>query len=88
MSHQQLLWQDAAQTGQLGNGGAGKVENILFNGANSQLILRDQASGAQMNIVMPQTGEFRDLTQGDVVAYGWEPQQTRVYSSARGQHGL
>ncbi len=82
------LSRDVSQTGQLGNGGAGRVENILFNGANSQLILRDQASGAEMNIAMPQTGEFRDLTQGDVIAYGWEPQQTRVYSSARGRHGL
>ncbi|HDZ83498.1 MAG TPA: ABC transporter ATP-binding protein [Roseobacter sp.] len=82
------LSRDAAQTGQLGNGGAGKVENILFNGANSQLILRDQTSDAQMNIAMPQTGEFRDLARGDVVTYGWEPQQTRVYRSAGGQHGL
>lgn len=63
----------------MGNTGQGKVENILFNGANSQLILRDQTTGAEMNVALPQTGEFRDLSRGDVIAFGWEPQQTRCY---------
>ncbi len=63
-----------------GNAGQGRVENILFNGANSQLILRDQTTGAQMNVALPQTGEFRDLSVGDTVHFGWEPAQTRVYA--------
>jgi spermidine/putrescine transport system ATP-binding protein len=65
-----------------GNAGQGMVENILFNGANSQVILRDQATGAKMNVSIPQTGEFRDLSQGDAVHFGWEPEQTRVYRKA------
>ncbi len=82
------LSRNPADVAQMGNTGAGKVENILFNGANSQLILRDQNSGAEMSIAMPQTGEFRDLTQGTIISYGWEPQQTRVYRSAGEQNGL
>lgn len=63
----------------MGNVGQGKVENILFNGANSQLILRDQVTGAEMNVALPQTGEFRDLSRGDIISFGWEPGQTRCY---------
>ncbi|MCR8827915.1 ABC transporter ATP-binding protein [Pseudosulfitobacter koreensis] len=81
------LSRSAADLAQLGNTSEGKVENILFNGANSQLILRDLTTGAEMSMALPQTGEFRDLAQGDVIAFGWEPQQTRVYR-AGGAHGL
>lgn len=62
------------------NAGQGRVETILFNGANSQLILRDEATGAQISVALPQTGEFRDLSVGDRVHFGWEPAQTRVYA--------
>ncbi len=81
------LSRTAADLAQLGNTSEGKVETILFNGANSQLILRDLTTGAQMSMALPQTGEFRDLAQGDVIAFGWEPQQTRVYR-AGGNNGL
>lgn len=70
-----------------GNVGQGVVENVLFNGANSQLILRDQQAGGEMNVTLPQTGEFRDLARGDVVNFGWEHQQTRVYPATGGQNG-
>ncbi len=62
-----------------GNTGQGRVKNILFNGANSQLVLRDVQSAADINVALPQTGEFRDLSVGDAVHFGWEPQSTRVY---------
>jgi spermidine/putrescine transport system ATP-binding protein len=68
----------------LGNLGQGRVENVLFNGANSQLILRDDAGGAQMRVALPQTGEFRDLSHGDAIHFGWEPRQTRVYPAPGG----
>ena len=55
------------------------VDSVLFNGANSQLILRDQMTGAEMNVALPQTGEFRDLKRGDVISFGWASQQTRCY---------
>ncbi|KIN62180.1 Spermidine/putrescine import ATP-binding protein PotA [Sulfitobacter noctilucicola] len=62
------------------NGGEGLVQSVLFNGANSQVLLRDGQSGSEISVALPQTGEFRDLTQGDTVHYQWEPEQTRVYS--------
>lgn len=65
------------------NNSSGIVENILFNGANSQLLLRDNSNGAEINISMPQTGEFRDLARGDTVHFDWEAQQTRCYRVER-----
>lgn len=63
-----------------GNGGQGAVQSVLFNGANSQVILVDKQTGAELNVALPQTGEFRDLGQGDTVYFSWEPEQTRVYA--------
>ncbi|EPX77576.1 ABC transporter ATP-binding protein [Litoreibacter arenae] len=73
------LSRNQADVAAMGNTGQGKVANILFNGANSQLILRDQTTGAELNVALPQTGEFRDLARDDVIHFGWEQQQTRVY---------
>ncbi|APE45740.1 spermidine/putrescine ABC transporter ATP-binding protein (plasmid) [Sulfitobacter alexandrii] len=63
-----------------GNTGAGTVQSVLFNGANSHVLLRDAQSGAEITVALPQTGEFRDLNQGDTLHYRWAPDQTRVYA--------
>ncbi|OAN70942.1 spermidine/putrescine ABC transporter ATP-binding protein [Sulfitobacter sp. EhC04] len=63
-----------------GNAGEGTVQSVLFNGANSQVLLRDGQSGAEISVALPQTGEFRDLQQGDAVHFCWSPDQTRVYA--------
>ena len=76
-----------AEVSGLGNSGQGTVENVLFNGANSQLILRDQRTGEEMSVALPQTGEFRDLSRGDLIHFGWEDQQTRVYAATGGRNG-
>lgn len=82
------LSRNQADVARMDNIGEGKVENILFNGANSQLILRDQSTGSELNVALPQTGEFRDLSRGDVIAFGWESQQTRVYRTMGGPDGI
>ncbi|MFD2739474.1 ABC transporter ATP-binding protein [Sulfitobacter aestuarii] len=70
------------------NSGEGIVETILFNGANSQVILRDRANGAEMNVSLPQTGEFRDLQRGDTIHFTWQAEQTRCYRQIGGRDGL
>lgn len=57
----------------------GIIENILFNGANSHILLREEKSGGELNVAIPQTGQFRDLKRGDKVYIGWEAEQTRCY---------
>lgn len=81
------LSRNGADVAGLGNAGQGRVETVLFNGANSQLILRDEQTGAEMSVALPQTGEFRDLSRGDLIHFGWEHQQTRVYGATGGQNG-
>ncbi|MGJ8527212.1 ABC transporter ATP-binding protein [Maritalea sp.] len=71
---------DAGKFGGIENLNTGIVENILFNGANSHIILREEKSGGEMNVAIPQTGEFRDLNKGDKVHIGWEASQTRCYA--------
>ena len=64
----------------MGNSGTGTVQNVLFNGANSQVLLRDAQSGSEITVALPQTGEFRDLQKGDTLHFRWDPEQTRVYA--------
>jgi len=71
----------ADQFGGIENVNTGIIENILFNGANSHIILREEKSGGEMNVAIPQTGEFRDLNKGDKVYVGWEATQTRCYAA-------
>jgi spermidine/putrescine transport system ATP-binding protein len=67
------------QIGDVENLNAGTIDNILFNGANSHILLRDEKSGGELNVAIPQTGEFRDLKKGDKIYIGWEAAQTRCY---------
>ena len=78
------LSRKAEDLAEFGNAGGGRVESVLFNGANSQLILRDAAQGGEISVALPQTGAFRDLGKGDTVYFGWEPDQTRCYRKAGG----
>ncbi|MFT6657376.1 ABC transporter ATP-binding protein [Maritalea sp.] len=71
----------ADQFGGIENLNTGIVEKILFNGANSHIILREEKSGGEMNVAIPQTGEFRDLNKGDKIFIGWEAAQTRCYAA-------
>lgn len=76
-----LARQESGVSG-LGNVGGGVVESVLFNGANSQLIVREQQNGGEISVALPQTGEFRDLSKGDPIFFGWDPEQTRCYRQA------
>jgi len=51
---------------------SGQVESLLFDGANSAVLLRESASRAEIRIALPQTGRFADLTPGETVAFGFD----------------
>lgn len=57
----------------------GTVTSVLFNGANSMVRLRETASGATLNVALPQTGAFADLREGDQVFASWHPGKARCY---------
>jgi len=53
----------------------GRVESLLFDGANSAVLLREAATQREFRIALPQTGQFADLRAGESVAFGFDPQQ-------------
>jgi spermidine/putrescine transport system ATP-binding protein len=57
------------------------VDSVLFNGANSMVLLRDPQSGDVLQVTLPQTGEFLGLGKGDSVFAHWDPTQARCFAT-------
>ena len=51
----------------------GDVESLLFDGANSAVLVREAATRIEFRIALPQAGEFADLRTGERVAFGFDP---------------
>ena len=56
------------------------VDSVLFNGANSLVVLRDPKSGETIKATLPQTGDFLGLSKGETVYSNWNPQQARCFA--------
>ncbi len=68
----------------------GQVDSILFDGANSAVLLREANSGLEFRIALPQTGQFSDLKVGETVSFGFDPQRTVCFSASQvaGAHAV
>lgn len=53
----------------------GSVESLLFDGANSAVLLKEQRTGREFRIALPQTGRFSDLRPGEPVVFSFDPQR-------------
>ncbi len=60
----------------------GSVESILFNGANSRLLVREPKTGGEITVALPQTGEFNDLVRGDMIHLAWKHEQAKCFAAA------
>jgi spermidine/putrescine transport system ATP-binding protein len=58
----------------------GVVESLLFDGANSALLLREQQTGANFRVALPQSGRFADLEVGEQVLFGFDPQRALCFA--------
>jgi spermidine/putrescine transport system ATP-binding protein len=58
-----------------------RVDSLLFDGANSAVLLHEAQSGTAFRIALPQTGEFADLTVGEAVAFGFDPTRAVCFAS-------
>jgi len=58
-----------------------QVESLLFDGANSAVLLREEVSRAEFRIALPQTGQFADLQPGETVHFGFDPQRAVCFAS-------
>jgi spermidine/putrescine transport system ATP-binding protein len=61
---------------------AGRVESLLFDGANSAVLVREDRTGIELRIALPQTGRFADLAPGEKVAFGFDPQRAVCFRTA------
>ena len=57
-----------------------RVDSLLFDGANSAVLLREAQSNTEFRIALPQTGEFADLAVGETVAFGFDPQRAVCFA--------
>jgi spermidine/putrescine transport system ATP-binding protein len=60
---------------------AGQVQSLLFDGANSALLLKEERSSAEFRIALPQTGQFSDLQVGERVHFGFDPKQAVCFAA-------
>ena len=58
----------------------GSVESLLFDGANSAVLLREQASRTEFRVALPQTGQFADLRVGEAVHFGFDPERVVCFA--------
>jgi spermidine/putrescine transport system ATP-binding protein len=58
-----------------------QVESILFDGANSAVLLREDKTHLEFRIALPQTGQFQDLLVGERVFFGFDPQRAVCFGS-------
>jgi spermidine/putrescine transport system ATP-binding protein len=49
----------------------GRVESLLFDGANSAVLLREQASRCEFRVALPQTGRYADLKVNEPVFFSF-----------------
>ncbi|HSC99573.1 MAG TPA: ABC transporter ATP-binding protein [Casimicrobiaceae bacterium] len=63
---------------------SGRVARLLFDGANSSVLVNESTTRTEMRIALPQTGRLSDLQVGETVAFGFEP--ARVACFAAGNH--
>ena len=59
-----------------------QVQSLLFDGANSAVLLVEEKSRAEFRIALPQTGQFADLKVGESVCFGFDPQRAVCFASA------
>jgi spermidine/putrescine transport system ATP-binding protein len=60
---------------------AAQVESLLFDGANSAVLLREASTRLEFRIALPQTGQFKDLRVGETVAFGFDPQRAVCFEA-------
>ena len=56
-----------------------KINNILFDGANSQLLVEEQISSEEIKVKLPQTEQFMHLKKGDNLQISFPLQQVKTF---------
>lgn len=62
-----------------------RVESLLFDGANSAVLVREDRSRAEFRIALPQTGHLADLAVGEAVCFSYNPQRAVCFGARHGR---
>jgi spermidine/putrescine transport system ATP-binding protein len=73
------LSRDAMPMKDFDNNMTGRVDNLLFNGANSAVLVRDEHTGGKIMVALPQTGEFANLVKGQELYLAWNAEQAKCF---------
>ncbi len=71
----------ADELSQFDNRISGQVSSILFNGAASRIIVQDTSGTGEIEVNLPQSGEFADLNRGAEVQIGWSSAQGSCFAA-------
>ncbi len=61
------------------NRAEGRIASLLFNGANSRMLVRDAAAGDEIDVALPQSADFAHLSAGATVHLGWNADQANAF---------
>jgi spermidine/putrescine transport system ATP-binding protein len=53
----------------------GQVQSLLFDGANSAVLLQEARTRREFRIALPQTGQFSDLIPKEQVLFCFDPER-------------
>ncbi len=62
----------------------GRVESILFDGANSRVMVRHVETGDDIMVAQPQAGALIGLERGDSLHLGWNAGQAQCFAASSG----
>ncbi len=57
-----------------------RITSLLFDGANSAVLLQEENSRTEFRIALPQTGQLSDLAVGESVVFGFDPQRAVCFA--------
>jgi spermidine/putrescine transport system ATP-binding protein len=58
-----------------------QVESLLFDGANSAVLVREWHSRSALRIALPQTGQYAGLQVGQSLRFGFDPQNAVCFGA-------
>jgi spermidine/putrescine transport system ATP-binding protein len=66
---------------------AGVVQSLLFDGANSAVLLEEEGTRREFRIALPQTGQFSDLKPGERILFSFDPDRAACFPARAGAAG-
>ena len=61
---------------------SGRVASLLFDGANSSVLVVEETTRAEIRIALPQTGRYADLTVDEKIAFGFDPERAVCFRTS------